>query len=346
MAKKQVQDPNDPTRVIWVEDGQPNDPNAMQQVEDPNDPKTVTWQPPGTLDAGAVNPNAPPDTGLGQPGAVTPTLPNVPLQPATPGGPAGPMPEKPPPGTPAFTGDYATLNDFGPGNDLRFSQITPGADPRTAKLNDLVNQFTGKIGAAPDLAQASLDKLAGLRQQTLEDRKKGIQDIGRGAAAFGRIGSGVTTSQLGDLESSLQARELAAEKGLAGDAAMQEAADRRANLSALSGVQDQFFGQDTAQRNELRGERAYQSDTANQAADREVQLQLLMDQLKNSEFGRNATAAQLKMKAAEIADAQGNASIGGASDLASLLAYYRSLSMGKRPPSSAPASSGSAVYSG
>jgi hypothetical protein len=190
-------------------------------------------------------------------------------------------------------------------------------DPRTAKLNDLVDQFTGRLKDTPDLAKAGLDQLAGLREQTAEDRQKGIQDIGRSAAAFGRIGSGVTTGQLGDLEALLQKRQIAAETGLAGDLARQQGDETRANVATASGLQGQSYGQSAEQGNE--------------AFNREVQLQQLIDQLTNSQFGRSATAAQFKLAGASGLDTQAGASASGASDLTSTLAYLRALQAKKAP---------------
>lgn len=356
MGKRQILDPNDPEgkSYIWVDDGQPDESGA-----------------PGQDPTGAGEPTPAPEP----PPPGMPTPPPLPANPA--GGPTSiiPMPPPDPSGVPRpdATGT-AALSDFGPGKDMRFTQIAPSTDARTARLNDLVDQsagtltdspadprlaaqrgavdqFAGRLSTAPDLTKAGLDKLASIREATAEDRQRGIQDIGRGAAAFGRIGSGVTTSQLGDLEALLQKRQTAAETGLAGDLALQEAGDRRANLSAVAGLegqtfgegqqvgasnranaatlaslQDQLFGQGTQQRNELRTERGYQADTANQATDREIQLQQLLDSLKNSQFGRDATAAELKLKGAGVADTQAAGASGAASDLTNLLAYFRAQS--------------------
>lgn len=234
------------------------------------------------------------------------------------------------------------ITEFGPGNDLRFSQINPADDARTRRLSDFVDTAAGKVNNSPDLAQAGLDRLAELRQGLSEDRRKGIQDIGRGAAAFGRLGSGVTTSQLGDLESSLQARELAAEKGLAGDLTVQEAADRRANAGTLAGLQDQLFGQGAQRRNEVRGERGYQTGVAETATDRAIQQRMIEEELKNSQFGRNATAAQLGLGAANQYDASAQDASGSAADLASSVAMYnaRGLTPGATPTPTTPAPSG------
>jgi hypothetical protein len=241
-------------------------------------------------------------------------------------------PQKPniqPPG-PAAPTPADPLTDFGPGNDLRYTQINPVDSPRVARLNDLVDQSAQKIGNAPDLTEAGLNQLAELRNRTSEDRRAGMQSIGRGAASLGRLGSGVTTSQLGDLEAVLQSRELAAQKGLAGDLTMQQAGDRRANAGVLSSLQDQIFGQGTQKRNELRGERGYQYGAAQDSQSRVIQARTLEEDLKNSAFNRNLASADLGLRSAGAYDAQAADSTTSAADLAQMLATFNAL--GRRLP--------------
>lgn len=237
--------------------------------------------------------------------------------------------------------DTGPLTDFGPGNDLRYTQINPLDDSRTGKLSSFVDAAAGKLNSSPDLAQAGLDKLAELRQQTGEDRRAGIQNIGRANAALGRLGSGMVTGQLGDLEATLQARQTAAEKGLAGDLTLQQAADRRANAGTLAALQDQIFGQGAQRRNELRGERGYQQGVAENTTDRAIQQRMLQEELDNSKFGRNVTAAQLGLQGAGQYDQAAQDASGSAADLAGSVGMYNARGLpGSSPTPTTPAPTG------
>lgn len=225
----------------------------------------------------------------------------------------GVQPPRPNIGPMAPQDQGGAITDFGPGNDLRFQQINPLDSARTNRLSDQTSAAADKVANGPDLAKAGLDKLAELRQGLSEDRRIGMQDIGRSAAKFGRLGAGQTTSQLGDLESSLQARELAAEKGLSGDLTLQEAADRRANAGTLAGLQDQSFGQGAQQRNELRGERGYETDTAQRDLENRIRQRALEEELTQGAFGRDLATAQTGLQAGQIQGqtAQGEQQAGG-----------------------------------
>lgn len=119
------------------------------------------------------------------------------------------------------------------------------ATPFTGANNLLSTQIAPMEG--PDRAELAADALRLFEERQGEERQAGIQDIGRSAASLGRIGSGVTTSQLGDLELQLGRERNRMEQALAGDAAGQTLADQ------------------LAQRQELRGERGFQSEQERQA---------------------------------------------------------------------------------
>lgn len=228
--------------------------------------------------------------------------------------PPEPAPAKPP----ASGGDFVT--DFGPGDDLRFSQVNPLATARLRQLQGQTDTAAGAVGQGPNLTQSALDRLAELDQATTEQRRVGIQDIGRGNAALGRLGSGMVTSQLGDLEALLQARGTAARKSLAGDIATQEAADRRANAATSAGIEGQVAGQEAGARGEVRGERGYQADTAQQALDNRIRQRALEESLTQGAYGRQLGAAELGLQGAtlqgNLAQGEQEAAAGGLSDLA------------------------------
>lgn len=242
---------------------------------------------------------------------------------------------------------------FGPGNDLRATQITGDADPRTAAadkiLQDQLAAINGVKTDAPTtftpsaeaararaLAAAGLENVSGgpdrnalalkalqlFDEQQAPIERQGIQNIGRAAATFGRLNSGMTTNELTDFGLTRARDRDRLKEQLANEAAQQTMADNLARLNAAQSTAGQFrgedlsaanFGQDAqaraaalaltkgqalgnigntvfdrgaALRGEQRGERGYQNDMANQATDRSIQQLTLEDALLNSEFGR------------------------------------------------------------
>lgn len=196
--------------------------------------------------------------------------------------------------------DTGPITDFGPGNDLRSSQINPLASNRLQQTQSVVDAARGQIGQGPTLSDAARREFDLLGQQSAEQRQLGIRNIGQAAARLGRIGSGMVTTDLGNLEDVLRTREEQARSGLAADVARGEASDRRANLGALSGLEGQLFGQEAGQRGELRTERGYQTDSANQATDRRIQQRLLEEQLLNSGFNRELAGAELGLQGSDL----------------------------------------------
>lgn len=312
-------------------------------------PPPASITPPAPTIAPMIAPTAGGDLHLAPPPApnIAPPAPNVAppapaaARPPAPAAPPGlPTPNPPPPPDVAGAPSPAdAITDFGPGNDLRFSQINPVDNPRLARLNDLVDQFTGRIASSPDITHAGLDKLKLFEDQTADARTLGSRDIGRDAARLGRLGSGVVTTQLGDLENTLQTNLNRARTGLASDLTMQEAADRRANAGVLSTLQDQVFGQGAQKRAELRGERGYEYGVGTDAYNRAVEQRKLEEDLKNSAFGREATAAQLGLAGAGQYDTQAADSQSAAADLMAQLAAFNARGLTRRPKASAPSSS-------
>lgn len=188
----------------------------------------------------AVNPgpggtvSPPPSTGGP---AVNPGVPGA-LQPAT------AQPQVP----------YASLSSYGPGNDLIGTQIAPTAGPDRAAL-----------------AQQSYDLL---QQQAEPAYQQQLRQVGQDAAKFGRIGSGLTTSALGDVQSQHQRDLSQAQQNLSINAAGQTLADQ----SAL--------------RSELRGERTYEGGQQTQAQQDAINQQILQDQLLNSSNSRSNSQIQ------------------------------------------------------
>jgi hypothetical protein len=108
----------------------------------------------------------------------------------------------------------------------------------TARLND--------VAQAPNRTQQAQDNFKLIRESTQGDYDQSIRDVGRDAAKFGRIGSGMTTSKVGDIftqrESSLDrtARDLALQ------ATSQERDDRMGALDATRSTANDLFGMDSS----------------------------------------------------------------------------------------------------
>lgn len=216
---------------------------------------------PVTLPAAPVSSQPP----VLDPGTTTPTTATIP-NPANPlaGVPLGDAGLPNPPivaGTPGSTmANLPTLpgtsvQPFGPGNDLRFDAVLPSPDVNRL---DLANQYFDQYAESTDPAYQQA-----LRQATQR------------AAANGIIGSGMLTNTYGDVATQrAQALDLA----------------RRGFLTdALQGtIQDAINN-----RNEVRTERDYQTQQAQQAIQDQITQLLLQDQLGGNDFERQLQLAQI-----------------------------------------------------
>lgn len=239
--------------------------------------------------------------------------------------------------TPPPTPD-AGISEFGPGNDLRSSQINPQASDRLTGVQGRTTQGLDSLYTAPDRGQIASSQLDLLTQQSEPAFQRALQDVGRRAGALGRLGAGMTTSDLYDVTASRERALAQARQGLAADSAGQTMSDRLARLNASTGVEGQLYGQESAARNELRGERGYQTDTANQALQNRINERLMQENLLNSEFGRQQARAGLGLQGAQLYGEQANQNIGGAGDLIGSMAFNDQVNPGT-PAASAPASS-------
>lgn len=269
---------------------------------------------------------------------------------------AMPQPQQPPPtglsvtpGTQPYVGATppptpdAGISEFGPGNDLRSSQINPQASDRLSGVQARVGQGLDSLYTAPDRSAIAASQLDLLQQQSEPAFQKALQTVGQRAAALGRLGAGMTTSELGDVTLQREKALAQARQGLAADTAGQTLNDRLQRLNASSGLEGQLFGEESAARNELRGERGYQTDTANQALQNRINERLMQENLLNSQFGRQQARAGLGLQGAGLYGEQANQNIGGAGDLIGSLAFNDQLNPGTSPTPSP--SAGGSSYS-
>src|SRR5690606_6324582 len=117
------------------------------------------------------------------------------------------QPDTPPPPmvTPALVGGFAQAGQ---------ALDSPDAD----QLRERAPREALGLADAPSREQIALQRFQNLLAESEDERRMGIRDIGRAAAALGRIGAGITTSQLGDLESRIQETQQRAARDLAAEA--------------------------------------------------------------------------------------------------------------------------------
>lgn len=227
-----------------------------------------------------VNP-LPTDPGF--PGMTTPPNPN-PLPGGT-GYPGAPPPNPNPlPGSPPLGGGITTPptnpvfntgsgpaaaggagGTFGPDSNLINSQIDPTNDPRTMKLQGMQDSSLDKILNGPDRYAMAKDRYDTFTAATDPSYQHAITDATDAAAAHGQIRGGQLTNRYGDLS-----RQRTLDLTTAKDTFLQNAlegsiGDTQRGFEDASGAASTAYGQGAAGRNELRGERGYQSSQAQQA---------------------------------------------------------------------------------
>lgn len=187
----------------------------------------------------------------------------------------------------------APVTTFSATSNLRPTQINPVASDETARLRALALQGFEGLAGAPDRTQLASDAFRLILEQNADARRLGTQQIARDAARLGRLGSGMVTTSLGDLESRIQQSEDQAARALALDAAGMTLADRLAVSEALTGGAGFFDALDRADRGELRLERGRQDQLAQQAIDNFVRQRMLEDALLNSAFNREMSVSDI-----------------------------------------------------
>jgi hypothetical protein len=149
---------------------------------------------------------------------------------------------------------YAQTSTFGPGADLRTTQIAP---------NEQANRYK--------IAGERFDQFA---QATEPEYMKAIRKATQAAAAHGRLGSGMLTTDYGNL------------------------ADRRASemdrtrRSFMTDALEGSIMDDYRSRGELRGEREYQQGMARTGIGDRITEAELRDRLQNSELQRRLSAGE------------------------------------------------------
>lgn len=198
--------------------------------------------------------------------------PNAPRPPSIPAPSAGPA-------MPTFGGGTG-----GAWGALRQRIVMPETRPDVQALRDLITGGATELFNGPDRSAIAREQMELYNQDAQEMLDQRVRGIGRDAAAFGRIGSGVTTSRVGDAYAQAEQERAEQERRMALETAGLTLDDRLRAVSGASGVQNMFYGQDVGNRNEIRGERSYANDLAQQEYQRRIQqIMLEMGILRNDQ---------------------------------------------------------------
>jgi hypothetical protein len=192
--------------------------------------------------------------------------------------------------------------------------------PEALQARQAVLQTLEEARGAPDRGALAQEQFDILQERGRPGFERRLRDIGRSASALGRVGAGITTTNLADLgaererELALAGRELAAEAaglsqqdrlrllgattGAAGFLGGQDIElgqrgfeAQRAQLRDLAGLESQIFGQEAIGREELRGERGFELGLERQGRQDIIDQIRLEEELFQGDFDRRLAEA-------------------------------------------------------
>ena len=193
---------------------------------------------------GAILREGAPLAGGGDPNPSAPPPPPVPMQPNVAG---------------------TAVTPYGPGNDLRGGAVLPAVSERAGGASGMVDSAAQAIGSGPGRQQIAMDRLSAFDTAAQPMIRDKIQAVGRSAAKFGRLGMGDTGIEATRPFTDYLTQRDAYSKQLAADTAEGEIGDRFRGFDALSGYERGVRGFEAGERDEVRGERDFQSDMARDA---------------------------------------------------------------------------------
>ena len=153
---------------------------------------------------------------------------------------------------------------FGPGNNLIGTQFNTGLSPEAQAAYGQIGQgIQGLQG--PDRQALANQTFQELTAQTQPQYQQDLRSVGQAAAQYGRLNSGLTTSQLGDVAQNRQQYLGNLAQQLSTQAAGQTLQDRLSALSGAEGGLGALQGADQTVLGNLQGERGYQQGLSQQA---------------------------------------------------------------------------------
>lgn len=140
--------------------------------------------------------------------------------------------------------------------------VLPTSSARSVAAAARVDGAADALATGPDRVAMAKQALADFNTQLDEQRTEGIKGIGQSAAALGRVGSGMVTGKLADLERRVQSDRSIETNRLVNDLTERDASDRFNKVNAFAGLEERSTANDRATANELRGERSYRDSIA------------------------------------------------------------------------------------
>lgn len=182
--------------------------------------------------------------------------------------------------TPQPFQSIATTN-AAPTTGLLQQALQQAQSPQAAQLQQQTMSGLRDLSSAPDRATLAANALKLQRDATEPQYQQDLRAVGQKAAALGRIGSGMTTSELGDV--TLQREKALGQYGaqLANDAAGQTLTDRLGVFDRTAGLQSSMAGQDLAQAGFTQGNALDQFNVGNAVRDQSVNERSAESQAQN-----------------------------------------------------------------
>lgn len=205
------------------------------------------------------------------------------------------------------SGSYGVV---GPGN------YNPAAD--TLRARSAVSTGLEGLNSTPNRQELASRSLQLLEQEGSPAYEQELRQVGQKAAALGRIGSGMTTSDLGDVAQRRQESLARARERVSLDTAGQELQDRLNRLSATQGVFGQLGGEDRSNESVLAGQRGEARTERGFLADQDALRAQIAGQNEDRALSADSTRASLGLEGQRLALSGDQARAGLSMDKANL----------------------------
>lgn len=187
-------------------------------------------------------------------------------------------------------GMASPITPWNAGNNLTRTQVNPVDPADTAASRGAMFTALKGLQTLPDRQQLALDALQLFDEQTDAGYQQRLREVGQRAAKLGRMGSGMTTSELSDVFVARERDRDAVKRGLANEAAGMQLDDQLSRLGAIGALNQQLFGQDAFKRGEVRSERDFQYGVGR---DEDTHLLATLQTLLPLAYGGNPSDALL-----------------------------------------------------